>query len=58
MILIMDNQMLYYPPQVMIGRRKDMISLSNGRKIGTADFRGHMAERMKQYQWDSFRQHI
>ena len=58
MILTMDNQMLYYPPQVMIGRRKDMISLSNGRKIGTADFRGHMAERMKQYQWDSFRQHI
>ena len=58
MILTMDNPMLYYPPQVMIGRRKDMISLSNGRKIGTADFRGHMAERMKQYQWDSFRQHI
>ena len=58
MILTMDNQMLYLPPQVMIGRRKDMISLSNGRKIGTADFRGHMAERMKQYQWDSFRQHI
>ena len=54
----MDNQMLYFPSQVMIGRRKDMISLSNGRKIGTADFRGHMAERMKQYQWDSFRQHI
>ena len=58
MILTMDNQILYYPSQVMIGRRKDMISLSNGRKIGTADFRGHMAERMKQYQWDSFRQHI
>ena len=58
MILTMNNQMLYLPPQVMIGRRKDMISLSNGRKIGTADFRGHMAERMKQYQWDSFRQHI
>ena len=58
MILTMDNQMLYLPAQVMIGRRKDMISLSNGRKIGTADFRGHMAERMKQYQWDSFRQHI
>ena len=58
MILTMDNQILYLPPQVMIGRRKDMISLSNGRKIGTADFRGHMAERMKQYQWDSFRQHI
>ena len=58
MILTMDNQMLYLSPQVMIGRRKDMISLSNGRKIGTADFRGHMAERMKQYQWDSFRQHI
>ena len=58
MILTMDNQILYLPSQVMIGRRKDMISLSNGRKIGTADFRGHMAERMKQYQWDSFRQHI
>ena len=54
----MDNQILYLPSQVMIGRRKDMISLSNGRKIGTADFRGHMAERMKQYQWDSFRQHF
>ena len=58
MILTMDNKILYLPSQVMIGRRKDMISLSNGRKIGTADFRGHMAERMKQYQWDSFRQHI
>ena len=58
MILTMDNKILYLPSQVMIGRRKDMISLSNGRKIGTADFRGHMAERMKQYQWDSFRQHF
>ena len=54
----MDNQIVCFSSQVMIGRRKDMISLSNGRKIGTADFRGHMAERMKQYQWDSFRQHI